>query len=129
MENEITWTKVFTQELDGLRTMIEDSLHYDTKQRCFVESSDPSTFSEIMFSAETDAFEQYDGMLPEWDDETEKLFQSEYLSKIKPIAEEWEAQIMYAAEKLDERENVSESWGETATEYYRHYFDRFWGRG
>ena len=129
MENEITWAKVFAQELDGLRTMLEDSLHYDTKQRCFVESSDPSTFSEIIFSAETDAFEQYDGMLPEWDDETENLFQSEYLSKIKPIAEEWEDQIMYAAEKLDERENVSESWGETATESYRHYFDRFWGRG
>ena len=81
MENEITWAKVFAQELDGLRTMLEDSLHYDTKQRCFVESSDPATFSEIMFSAETDAFEQYDGMLPEWDDEIEKLFQSEYLSK------------------------------------------------
>ena len=56
MENEITWAKVFAQELDGLRTMFEDSLHYDTKQRCFVESSDPATFSEIMFSAETDAF-------------------------------------------------------------------------
>ena len=87
MENEITWAKVFAQELDGLRTMLEASLHYDTKQRCFVESSDPSTFSEIIFSAETDAFEQYDGMLPEWDDETEKMFLSDYLRKLKTSAE------------------------------------------
>ena len=51
------------------------------------------------------ALEQYteDERFPEWNEEAEYLFRTEYINKIKPLAEEWEAGIMY-------------------------HFNRFWGR-
>ena len=42
-----------------------------------------------MESAEMNALEQYteDERFPEWNDEAEYLFRTEYISKIKPLAE------------------------------------------
>ncbi len=84
-----------------------------------------------MESAEMNALEQYteDERFPEWNEEAEYLFRTEYIRKIKPLAEEWEAGIMYHAKLVDEHDKGSHAFGdETATEYFTDYFNRFWGR-
>ena len=84
-----------------------------------------------MESAEMNALEQYteDERFPEWNEEAEYLFRTEYISKIKSLAEEWEAHIMYRAERFDAEEKENDEFGdETATEYFTDYFNRFWGR-
>ena len=126
-DEPLTWADVFKIELDGTRSLLENSLYYDTKERCFYESCTPETYDEIMYSSEVDAFEQYTDRLPEWNEETQYLFQATYLDKIKPLAEEWEARIMAVAERCDKSREPFFC-DETATEYYTHYFNRFWDR-
>ena len=126
-----TWAEVIKIEFEGVRAELESLVYYDTKQRCFYEDINPTTYDQLMESAEMNALEQYteDERFPEWNDEAEYLFRTEYISKIKPLAEEWEAGIMYHAKLVDEYEKESLAFGdETATEYYTDYFNRFWGR-
>ena len=126
-DEPMTWAEVFEIELEGTRTKLESLLCYDTKKRCIYENINPETYDEIMESAEMDAFEQYTDCLPEWNDETQYLFQTKYLDKIKPLAEEWEARIMSVAKHYDKTgEQISPE--QTATEYYTDYFNRFWNR-
>ena len=91
-----TWAEVIKIELEGVRAELESLVCYDTKQRCFNENINPTTYDQILESAEMNALEQYteDEKFPEWNEETEYLFRTEYISKIKPLAEEWEVGIM-----------------------------------
>ena len=126
-----TWAEVIKIEFEGVRAELESLVYYDTKQRCFNENINPTTYDQLMESAEMNALEQYteDERFPEWNEEAEYLFRTEYINKIKPLAEEWEAGIMYHAKLVDEHEKGSPAFGdETATEYFTDYFNRFWGR-
>ena len=126
-----TWAEVIKIEFEGVRAELESLVYYDTKQRCFNEKINPTTYDQILESAEMNALEQYteDERFPEWNEETEYLFRTAYISKNKSLAEEWEAHIMYRAERFDTEEKGNDEFGdETATEYFTDYFNRCWGR-
>ena len=129
MEEKRTWSDAFAESLETLRKEIFETIFYDKQNKCFVESSDPMTFAEIMESAESDSFEEYDD-LPEWNAENdfvlEKQFHTNYLLKIKPICEEWERQIMRAAANYDKHYVFEQD--ETATVHFTKFFDWFWER-
>ena len=126
-----TWAEVIKIEFEGVRAELESLLYYDTKQRCFIENINPTTYDQILEFAEMDAFEQYteDERFPEWNEEAEYLFRTEYINKIKPLAEKWEAHIIYYAKRFDADGKGNHKFGdETVTEYYTDYFNKFWGR-
>jgi len=127
--NYTPWLKAFAESLESYRNEIYETAFYDKQHHCFVFSSDPMTFAEIMESARNDAFEEYDD-LPDWDPKDEKmnkLFHSEYLDKIKPICEEWERHMMNAAKNYDKYHVFDYDGASTATEYFSKYFAVFWG--
>ena len=128
--NYTPWLKAFAESLESYRNEIYETAFYDKQHHCFVFSSDPMTFAEIMESAEINAFEEYDN-LPDWDDKDEelkRLFRVEYLDKIKPICEAWERHMMNAAKNYD-KHYVFDYDGETsAVAYFTKYFKLFWGK-
>lgn len=124
-----SWLNAFAQSLETLRGEIFEIAFYDKQHNCFVFSSNPPTFAEIMESAENDAFEEYDD-LPDWDTKDEKLntlFHSEYLDKIKPVCEAWERHMLNAAADYDKHHMFDYDGASTATEYFSKYFAVFWG--
>lgn len=122
------WQEVFDKMLESWEESITSAIVYDKEERCFYVSSNPTTYAEIMESAENDAFEEYDD-LPDWDTKDEKLntLFHEYLGKIRLICERWERHIMRAAENFD-LHHQHDSEEQTAVEMYKEYFDHFWGR-
>ena len=131
MENEMmTWAEVFKERLESIRQELNDTFSYDASESEFHislnEISNPTAFEEYLSTCEMDAFEDYRGSVPEWDDEAEQLFRTEYLPKIKEIAEEWENHLLSCAENFDRYHRFSEE--QTATEMFTEYFAHYWGR-
>ena len=56
-----TWAEVIKIEFEGVRAELESLVYYDTKQRCFNENINPTTYDQILESAEMNALEQYTG--------------------------------------------------------------------
>lgn len=124
------WLNAFAETLESYRIEIFQTAFYDKQHHCFVFSSDPMTFAEIMESAENNAFEEYED-LPDWDSndkELERLFHVEYLDKIKPICEKWERHMMAAAANYDKHYTFDYDGESSAIEYFSKYFNLFWGK-
>ena len=54
-----TWAEVIKIEFEGVRAELESLVYYDTKQRCFNENINPTTYDQLMESAAMNALEQY----------------------------------------------------------------------